>query len=470
MSDVVLRTVDEPFPKTRAVVKPQRDYMGPLFIGQDGGVVNYLCGSCGQAVAQAIWEDSIRNVIVQCFSCHSFSEFPPDPFSRFTNRVFLLSGTYNFRGPVYLEFGKLLEGESMVGPPVLSAEGVGKFLLQQGIHEPLSRNDLEVLIRRNGGTTGGLDLSGRNLSGIDLSGLDLSGMILNDCEFGPLHQGNVTRRSVLDQAKLTACSLDRAKFDGASMKATQLTSSSAIDADFRQADLSDASFLGAKLHRANFRWANLSRTDFNNADLDAVSVGKARLKTASFAGSNWGPKYVLGDELESHKQAEEAYRSLRLWHQHAGIDNIAGEFRYRELISKRKRRSELLRISVKNHRLPNSLKDLLKLAPLVCAEMLFGYGERWKRILFWWAATIISFALAFYLWSIIVNPVFVGCTGNECCPYAIYYSAASFTALGYGSWAPEPIGWAKYAGLAESIIGPILIAMFITTFARIWSR
>ena len=470
MSNVVLRTIDEPSPRNRVVVKPQRGYRGPLFMGQDGGDINYLCGSCGQVLAQAVWEDSIRNIIAQCFSCHSFNEFPPDPSSRFTNRVFLLSGTYNFVGPVFLDFGKLLEGESLVGPAILTVEGVTNFLLQEGIQEPLSRNDILKLVIKNGGTARGLDLSGRNLAGIDLSKLDLTGIILKGSNLGPIREGNTTKRSVLDQVHLTACVLDGAQFDGASMKAANLTWSSAIRADFRSADLTEASFLGAKLHHANFHWANLDRTDFSNAELDGITVWQARLETASFARSIWGPKYVLGDELESNKQAEEAYRSLKLWHQHAGIDNIAGEFRYRELISKRKRWAELLRISLKNHRVFDSLKDLFKLVPVVSAEMLFGYGERWKRIVFWWAATIICFTLAFYLWSVLVDPVFVGCTGNKCGLDAIYYSAASFTALGYGSWAPKPIGWAKYAGLAESIIGPILIALFLTTFARIWSR
>lgn len=38
---------------------------------------------------------------------------------------------------------------------------------------------------------------------------------------------------------------------------------------------------------------------------------------------------------------------------------------------------------------------------------------------------------------------------------ALYYSLVSFSALGYGSWALEPTGWAKWVGAVQPFFGII---------------
>jgi hypothetical protein len=49
---------------------------------------------------------------------------------------------------------------------------------------------------------------------------------------------------------------------------------------------------------------------------------------------------------------------------------------------------------------------------------------------------------------------------------SLYYSAVSFTALGYGQWAPEPTGWVKGLGAFEAFIGVFMMALFLITFVR----
>ncbi len=186
--------------------------------------------------------------------------------------------------------------------------------------------------------------------------------------------------------------------------------------------------------------------------------------------TRWGDKYRLGDEEESYVWAEQAYKALKLRHLASSLDDIAGEFRYRELWSRRRGRNDLLRASIRNHS-PRAIgKDLSKAIPLAVADALFGFGERWKRVVLWWFIIVSSFALAYFAWSVAVRPVFPGHTIGEYALDSIYYSIASLSALGYGSWVSKPIGWAKYAGLAEAMLGPVLIALFITTFIRKWSR
>ena len=49
--------------------------------------------------------------------------------------------------------------------------------------------------------------------------------------------------------------------------------------------------------------------------------------------------------------------------------------------------------------------------------------------------------------------------------------AASFTALGYGNWAPEPQGWAgRVLGAGESFMGVFMMALFLVTFTRKMTR
>ena len=51
---------------------------------------------------------------------------------------------------------------------------------------------------------------------------------------------------------------------------------------------------------------------------------------------------------------------------------------------------------------------------------------------------------------------------------ALYFSLVSFSALGYGSWMPEPVGWAKWVGAAQPIIGiTSFVALSISLTQRI---
>jgi uncharacterized protein YjbI with pentapeptide repeats/DNA-directed RNA polymerase subunit RPC12/RpoP len=469
MRSIVLNVVLEPPGGSHAVIKPQSGYRGPFFVGRGNGEVDYICGSCKKTVARAVWTDSIRNVVVQCSQCSSFGEFPAEPKSSFSNRILLTPGTFNFSNPVNVDYGKLVEG-AVLPKREMKPGDIDKLLGREDMEQPLTRSEVQKIIKANGGITRGIDLSRRNLAGIDLSGLDLRGIEFRGSIFRVGSGSTAGKPAILDKANFGGCSLEGATFSGASMIDADLSGTIARMADFTGADLSGATFFAAKLSQAKFKFANLDKTEFDLAELDLVFLWKANLKTASLAGAKWGDRYILGDERESHKWGEETYESLKLWHRASLMDDVAGEFRYRELVSRRRGQNELLRASIRNHSLRATIAALTKVIPLTTAEVLFGYGERWKRTLVWWAVTMIVFAALYYVWSVAVEPVFVGSTGGKLAFDSVYYSVTSFTALGYGSWAAEPIGWVKYAGLVEAVMGPILIALFITTFTRIWSR
>jgi hypothetical protein len=126
--------------------------------------------------------------------------------------------------------------------------------------------------------------------------------------------------------------------------------------------------------------------------------------------------------------------------------DIAGEFHYREMEARRK-------LAWKERLLPYALSMYL-------LRSLYGYGERPERVIGWAAAVILGLAFAYLLPGVL--------TGGF--RDALYYSAVSFTALGYG-WAAEPQGWAgRFLGVGESLLGVFMMALFLVTFTRKMTR
>ncbi|MBI4337972.1 MAG: pentapeptide repeat-containing protein [Chloroflexi bacterium] len=350
--------------------------------------------------------------------------------------------------------------------PPRTREAVDCWLRHWGRHaqadgtEPLTREDVERLIEANGGTAQGLNLNGRNMRGI-----------------------------YLEHAVLVGADLS-----GADMS----------DAVLRFADLSDA-----KLVRTNLRRADLFRVTLSSdTDLDRV---------------DWGD-YTTPQESERHYlNAISIYKQLRAWHQAHAYSEEAGEFHYREQVCLRKmalgdlllltcRRRPILRRCLRwLRRRPAWMQhvagflfpqigvlffglasfelcpgrrrleerrgpwcaNLGAVARLNFYEQLFGYGERPWRVVRAAAAVIGGFAAAYFpylpfthlelswsgmktLWQLLWK--------------ALYFSGVSFTSLGYGGWVETlriaPMGWTRYLGAVESLLGVFLVALFLVTFTR----
>jgi hypothetical protein len=168
----------------------------------------------------------------------------------------------------------------------------------------------------------------------------------------------------------------------------------------------------------------------------------------NLADATWGD-YVLGEETVGHlDEAASAYRALKQRHTEAGMYDIAGEFHYREMEARRK--------------LAWQERRVLSYAPTMYAlRFLYGYGERPLRVIGWVVAVIFGVAFVYLLPGVL--------TGGF--RDALYYSAVSFTALGYGGWAPEPQGWAgRFLGVGESLLGVFMMALFLVTFTRKMTR
>jgi hypothetical protein len=285
----------------------------------------------------------------------------------------------------------------------------------------LTREDVLRLIKKNDGPEL-LDLRGADLREVDLSGLDLHG-------------------ANLISANLQGARLFQANLQGASL----------LGADLQAAEVSLANLQGATLYHANLQGAALFNADLQQADLRYANLQGATLRAAHLRDTNleyatWGD-YKLGDEASLlFGWAASAYRALKQWHTGAGMYDIAGQFFYREMEARRKQ-------AWKERRLPYAVT-------LYALRFLYGYGERPERVIGWVAAVIFGLAFVYLLPGVLAGGFWD----------ALYYSAVSFTALGYG-WAAEPQGWAgKFLGVGESLLGVFMMALFLVTFTRKMTR
>lgn len=234
---------------------------------------------------------------------------------------------------------------------------------------------------------------------------------------------------------------------GADLRQADLGGLDLHGANLWGANLQGADLMGANLQGAQLSWAKLQGADVRGADVRRARLAYANLRDANLENVNWGD-HVLGDEIAGDfAGASSAYRALMQRHMEAGMYDIAGEFHYREMEARRK-------LAWKERRLPQALATY-------ALRFLYGYGERPERVIGWVAAVILGFALGHWL-SGTVERGFLE---------ALYYSAVSFTALGYGGWVDQSPSWAgRFLGVGESLLGVFMMALFLVTFTRKMTR
>jgi len=152
--------------------------------------------------------------------------------------------------------------------------------------------------------------------------------------------------------------------------------------------------------------------------------------------------------------AASTYQRLKQWHTNAGIYDTAGEFFFREMTVKRK--------AMKWWRNPFP-RAWSKFISLIC-----GYGERPLRVIVWAASVVLGLALIYFFLHGVAPYNFT----LQAFSSSLYYSAVSFTALGYGPWfnSTSVSGWVQGLGAAEAFIGVFSMALFLITFIRKMTR
>lgn len=338
--------------------------------------------------------------------------------------------------------------------------------------KPLTRKDVLRLIEENEGTARGLNLSEQTfVEAIDLSNLDLHGIILKDARF-PTHfeggqpVGAKFDGSNLNGADLRSIDLSYARFgmlnnEPTHLEAADLRGSLSLNTNFQGADLKGARFgveedsnlMPAMFDNTDFRGADLFRANFKDCyfygtKLEGAFIRGADISNAHLEEADWG-SYVIGEEnKKDFYSAEHYYRQLKMWYTKSGYYDTAGEFFFREMTARRK--------AMKWWPKPwnRAISKLL-------LSMLCGYGEKPERVIVSALVIIFGLAIAYYLWGSFNTSSFWD---------TLYYSVVSFTAVGYGNWAPQPTGWAKGVGAAEAVLGVFMIALYLITFTRKMTR
>jgi len=98
---------------------------------------------------------------------------------------------------------------------------------------------------------------------------------------------------------------------------------------------------------------------------------------------------------------------------------------------------------------------------------MFGYGISYGKVIRTISVVVIGFSIIYYLFQLYPGWGFTEFLKS------LYFSAISFTALGYGAWVlinGIDLGWPKYIGGVEAFFGVFLLALFLTTFTRRWTR
>ena len=330
---------------------------------------------------------------------------------------------------------------------------------------PYTREDVLSLMETEVGVDGSLDLSEKHFEiGIDLSNIDLTGLIFNGVKFNKVNFSNSTLHNCqfrdvsliganLESALLSESHLEGANLSGANMKNVELDGAHLEEARLARAHLEGAEFFNAHLEDADLMSTSLDRSRLSGAYLQGALMHGAKFTyNTEMHSVNWGD-YILGEERTWYKSkeihylrwAEDTYRRLKMWYTNAGISDTAAKFYYREKEVSRKAATRPL----------DKISGWLSWA-------VFGHGERWRRILIWIACLILLFGFIYYLfgsaWS-------VGDFWSS-----LYFSAVSFTALGYGGWVNVDNDWIWGIGAFESLVGVSLLALLLVTFFRKWTR
>ena len=370
----------------------------------------------------------------------------------------------------------------------------------------VNRGDLQEVIEANEGSVQYLDFAGLDFTGADIRGLDLSRAHFPRCNFSKVHAGplikmrdkeldphDLATQGILDrwvnqqldlgeeevqptrmaESFLTSAKLDGARFAYADMQGTIFNGSHAEGTDFLKADL----------RGAIFRFAQFVDVDLSNADLRDADLYRFRLDTNFLDGVDWGDKHIVSHEKKGEwGYAIDVYVMLGRVHELAGMGGIAGEFRYRR---EQVRSARILDKGLSRAKAPGEQGTACRWLSAVrhgggwtlvrwlgrwIVNFTFGYGEREWRVVRAILLTLLVFTLVYFDYS----PIEFSTDGlgnlMQRAVQAGYFSAISSTALGYGPWVGQDLGWVKYLGAAQSFLGTFLTALFLVTFTRRWMR
>jgi hypothetical protein len=219
---------------------------------------------------------------------------------------------------------------------------------------------------------------------------------------------------------------------------------------------------GCRLWNSQLTDANLIEADLSGADLWDTNLHNAKLWHTIFAGAKSMSKASFSCDSKFFNRtkinedgvlsAEEAYRGIKQYFISSGMYTDASWASFKEKSMERrvlKKRGDW-----------NYLPSLLM-------NVLCGYGEKPYRIILTAFLTILSFAALYSSFG----TVQMSCNPSYAMRWYdyIYYSAITFTTVGYGDFVPKATLAFRMMAAAEAFCGVFVTGLFIFTLARKYS-
>lgn len=293
------------------------------------------------------------------------------------------------------------------------------------------------------------------------------------------HDRNAPKNKDGVKVRLEQKARNRESMEGYELGQADLEDAYLMEADLSYADLTrvnlrDGHLFGINLKGARLFKANLTHANLKEAVLEGSDLLGVNLQNADLERVRWGPGNILRNHTDAEKlaadgdhqgarakylEAEEVYRSIRKSYEASGTADVAGDFFYWEMVTKR---MQMPFFSFS--RFWSWLVDIL------C-----GYGEMPYRIISSSVIYIVFNAFIFCLLGMYHDgEVYVFSAdasfmenltifGN-----AVYFSVVTFTTLGYGEF--TPVGWSRPFAALEAFNGAFMIALFILAFVKKMTR
>ena len=301
----------------------------------------------------------------------------------------------------------------------------------------------------------GADLRGAHLEGADLSRAHLEGAKFTwaHLEGANLWQAHL-EGARLDGAYLEGANLLVAHLEGANLRGTTLDSKTSLI----NVTLGEPQSTLARLLRRKPKWGNASLGDIRwegPPDLTRVRWESLQ-RLGDEAGIGWRAPAIRATTLD-HRAVVRAYRQVAAQLRAQGLSEEADRFAERGQIRKRKQAfRQILEDWRRPWRLPG---DLLRWLFSWFLAILAGYGYHPGRSVFWYLATIVGFAFAYYQ----LGPA----AGHTFQPDgAAVFSLTSFHGRGFFPGGLDIESIVTKLAAIEAVIGLLIEISFIATFTQ----
>ena len=318
-----------------------------------------------------------------------------------------------------------------------------------------------------GGDLSEADLSEADFSEAGLTGTDLTAADLTDANF---------TRANLEGADLTNACLWESILTDAYLSGANLTNAYLWEANLTNAYLDDAILTDANLEDVSLESADLDGTDLTDAKLHNCRLQDIYIsEETEFGGCCAYEREVreaiesgepLEDQVERLEKAISTYRTYQRLHRENSLPGDIPHYFYRE---KEMRRLKAL-----------AEGDRRDWATRALQKWVMGYGEKPWRVVITSVLTIFGFGVLYSLFG----GIYTTSEGGDPLAYDLlptiplstpepleillgnlYFSAVTFSTLGYGDVEPAS-GAVQFLASAQSIIGAGLMAPLVAVLAR----